>query len=510
MNSLSIPKLVASLQSYGIRIKKTALPRKGGAGPAEGNTIIIEKRPISIPSYSKYVRLSPFEIRSKNSDLFLFEKDIPIIKIGLVSSPRFYNLVTKNGISFKKIALLHGKDCLATTVFQSCIYWNSSLRCKFCGIELSLINGTTIREKSPKVLAQVAQKAFELDGVRHVVLTTGIASPPLKEIQLIKRCAEEIKLRVPLKIHAQFLPPKDLCLLEELKESGVDTVGIHIESFDSEILQKIAPVKANIGIKRFEVTWRKAVELFGVNQVSSFIIVGLGEKIESVLKGAELLSHMGVYPFIVPLRPIPGSFMEDVTPPDPKLMDDIYREVSLILQRKGLRSDLSIAGCVRCGACSALSFYERSIKKLTCHAVRNQEELRTALEIRRAVFVEEQGLFDYTDVDENDKKSTILVAKIDNHIVGTVRVYPSKNINRKEWVGGRLAIKKKYRGSGAAPLLVKEAMRYVKRMGCKRFIAMIQEENIKFFKRLGWSPEGPLKTYHGKKHQLMVADLNRI
>ena len=66
--------------------------------------------------------------------------------------------------------------------------------------------------------------------------------------------------------------------LYELKEAGVDTVGIHIESFDFKILSQVAPAKAAMGLERYEKAWKMAVEIFGPNQVSSFLIVGLGEK----------------------------------------------------------------------------------------------------------------------------------------------------------------------------------------------------------------------------------------
>ena len=85
-------------------------------------------------------------------------------------------------------------------------------------------------------------------------------------------------------------------MLHLLKEAGVDTVGIHIESFDLDTLNRVAPAKAAIGLKRYEEAWKKAVELFGPNQVSSFVVVGLGEDPHSIISGSSLLADMGVYP----------------------------------------------------------------------------------------------------------------------------------------------------------------------------------------------------------------------
>ena len=57
----------------------------------------------------------------------------------------------------------------------------------------------------------------------------------------------------------------------------MDSVGIHVESFDIDVLSKVAPCKARIGQAEYVRAWKKAVEIFGPNQVSSFLIVGLGE-----------------------------------------------------------------------------------------------------------------------------------------------------------------------------------------------------------------------------------------
>ena len=55
--------------------------------------------------------------------------------------------------------------------------------CQFCAIGQSLAAGRTIERKTPAQLAEVAKAAVALDGVKHMVMTTGtpagqIAAPP--------------------------------------------------------------------------------------------------------------------------------------------------------------------------------------------------------------------------------------------------------------------------------------------------------------------------------------------
>ncbi len=498
--------LIAELQSFGVHFPENALKRTGGAGPAEAGTLIIGGFTINVPTDSPYVAHSPYALTAREHSVFLCKKNAAIMPVKTVGRPRFYDEKTVDGISCQKIALLHGRDCLATSVLQTCAFWHTRNRCRFCGIELSLSKGNTIARKTPEQLAETASKGKHLDGIRHVVLTTGTASPPGREFSILSKSAESIKKQTMLPVHAQFMPPRNREKLWQLKDAGVDTVGIHIESFHLETLKKIAPIKAAMGLSRFRKTWEEAVELFGPGQVSSFLLVGLGEPPESTVSGSALLADMGVYPFVVPLRPIPGSYLADSLPPDPDTMRWIYRSVASSLSRKGLSHRDSLAGCVRCGACSGLPAYEQPLETIVCHPARTAAEREEAFLIRKAVFVSEQRLFKDTDKDEHDNRAVHLVAKQKGRLIGTVRVYPAGTGNG-DWIGGRLAVQKGFRTSGAGERLVREAVAFVKKKGCGHFTAHIQEKNIPFFEQLGWRAIGKKETYCGKPHQLMAADL---
>jgi radical SAM protein (TIGR04043 family)/putative N-acetyltransferase (TIGR04045 family) len=501
-----IGHIVTEIQSLGVRVGEGVLGRQGGAGPADAGTFLIDGMAVTVPTASPFVSGSPYSLGHVEGRVFLLKDDTALLPVDMISRPRFYKQTTVDGTPCSRIALLHGKDCLATSVLQTCIYWNTDRRCRFCGIELSLNSGQTTLLKSLEQLAETARLASSLDDVRHVVLTTGTARPRGAEIAILSEACLAIKKATDLPVHAQFLPPIALETLHDLKRSGVDTVGIHIESLDMEVLSRMAPVKAAIGLKRYEAAWKAAVEIFGPNQVSSFLIAGLGERPDAIVSGSERLAGLGVYPFIVPLRPIPGSLMADALPPDPGVMTAIYEKVAGILEKTGLAAGRSLAGCVRCSACSALPFYERPEAGLTCHPARTSNELNQAFDIRKEVFVQEQKIFETSDRDTNDLNSIHLVAKQGQEVVGTVRVFTNGNGNG-HWIGGRLAVRKGYRASGAGELLVRSAVETVKRKGCSRFTAHIQAENVPFFSRLGWrGVEGPF-VYFGKVHQVMEADL---
>ncbi len=501
--------IITEIQSLGIHVNREITGRNGGAGPAEGRAFLIEGVPVNAPVAAKYVSQSPFSLKKTATGYSLLKNNQSITPINVVKEPNFYNSSTDDGIPYRKIALLHGKDCLATTVLQRCIHWKNSRRCSFCATETSLSNNGTIAEKTPSQLAEVARTARDLDGVTHVVLTSGTGDPPGSEIPYLAQCARAIKASANLPVQVQIAPPKNLDLIDELKDAGIESIGIHIESFDTDILSKVSPAKAAIGLNHYEKAWKKAVELFGTNQVSSFIIAGLGETITSIAWGSEFLADLGVFPFVVPLRPTPGSKLENAIPPSPDTMKQIYNAVAKILQTKGITTRNTLAGCVRCGACSALSLYENKKNDLICHSVRNQFEKSEAFKIRKKVFVDEQGIFNNSDLDDNDSYSIHLVAEQGGKIIGTVRIYQEKN-ECHHWIGGRLAVEKEFRATKAGSALVKEAMKRVKKKGCKIFTAHIQEKNIPFFLKLGWEPMEPVKLHFGRPHQKMQVNLNIV
>jgi radical SAM protein (TIGR04043 family) len=148
-------------------------------------------------------------------------------------------------------------------------------------------------------------------------------------------------------------------VLDEVRRAGVDAVGIHSETFDPDVLARVAPGKAQCGIEGYFATWERAVEVFGRGSVTTYVLLGMGERPELIVDGCRRAIEMGVYPFVVPLRPVPGSLMADAPTPDPDYVAGIYAEVSAMLADAGFSHLDAKAGCARCQACSGLSAWER-------------------------------------------------------------------------------------------------------------------------------------------------------
>ena len=119
------------------------------------------------------------------------------------------------------------------------------------------------------------------------------------------------------------------------------------------------PGKASVPLERYMGAFAAAVPVFGRGQVSTYILAGLGDAPAAVLEMCETLVGLGVYPFVVPFVPISGTPLESHPAPTPAFMHGILGPLSGMLRRAGMRSGDAKAGCAKCGACSALSSYER-------------------------------------------------------------------------------------------------------------------------------------------------------
>lgn len=149
------------------------------------------------------------------------------------------------------------------------------------------------------------------------------------------------------------------------------------------------------------------------------------------------------------------------------------------------------------------------MKEIFIREARTEKEIREAYSIREEVFVHEQGIFQGSDIDEHDSKSTHLVAGLDGQIIGTVRLYPEDGQTGTHWVGGRLAVVKPLRRFGVGRLLIQAAVRLAREWGATTFTAHIQAENVELFSSLGWRAVGPVQLHFGRWHQQMKAPTGR-
>lgn len=156
-------------------------------------------------------------------------------------------------------------------------------------------------------------------------------------------------------------------------------------------------------------------------------------------------------------------------------------------------------------------------------------EQKAYWDLRSAIFCREQQLFEGHDRDEIDHQAIPIIATatcmgMNDQVVGVVR------IDEREpslWYGSRLGVAREYRtlshfqayhlfennvtvapftiAVGAA--LIFKAVSTANAMGCQRFLANVQHQNVSFFERLHWKSLGEVRLL-GHLHHIMEADLS--
>ena len=144
-----------------------------------------------------------------------------------------------------------------------------------------------------------------------------------------------------------------------------------------------------------------------------------------------------------------------------------------------------------------------------------RRDLDAYRDLRRSVFVQEQGLFTGSDGDDtdDDQRCVVLLARSgDGTVLGGVRLAPAlEGADIGWWIGGRLAVAApaRHQSHGVGSALVRAACGHAESAGAIRFDATVQAANEDFFTRLGWETVRPC-VVAGAPHVLMRWPIDRF
>lgn len=136
-------------------------------------------------------------------------------------------------------------------------------------------------------------------------------------------------------------------------------------------------------------------------------------------------------------------------------------------------------------------------------------EAEQAYRLRRAVFCDEQGIFQNDDRDPVDDRAQLIVAVsclagFPDQVLGTVRIHDEGD---GLWLGSRLAVDAVWRSHARLGMtLVRLAVSSAHALGCRVFRAHVQSQNVRLFERLDWHALHE-ESLLGRPHVLMQADL---
>lgn len=133
----------------------------------------------------------------------------------------------------------------------------------------------------------------------------------------------------------------------------------------------------------------------------------------------------------------------------------------------------------------------------------NKEELNAAFDVRREVYILEQGIREEEEFDEYDKDCTHFIALIENEIGGTARWRMTEEGAKLE----RFAVSKKFRRRGVASALVSNVIIDVRSKAS--FIYLYAQINVLgLYKKFDFVEDGVEFEECGITHLKMIRKLD--
>lgn len=130
-------------------------------------------------------------------------------------------------------------------------------------------------------------------------------------------------------------------------------------------------------------------------------------------------------------------------------------------------------------------------------------ELRAALDLRFAVFCDEQGVPIELELDEHDPDALHLVAVEDGSVVATCRLLRVGDTVKF----GRLVVARSARRRGIAAAMLEETERRARAMGARRLALSAQTYAQRLYADAGYVPFGDVYEDAGIEHISMEREL---
>lgn len=128
------------------------------------------------------------------------------------------------------------------------------------------------------------------------------------------------------------------------------------------------------------------------------------------------------------------------------------------------------------------------------------QDIATCLALRRTVFIDEQGVSEAEEVDGQDANALHLLARLDDHPVGTARLLTFEDTVKI----GRVCVLQDQRGTGLGAELIRASVRFASDLPNVRRVKLgAQLHALAFYEKLGFTAFGPVYDDAGIDHRDM-------
>jgi hypothetical protein len=307
------------------------------AGLGSGLEIVIPAAPkpiwVNVPVVERFAHASPFILSPGREAYWIIDvRDGSEYRVVLPAAPRWYSRQTSSGIEMRRIGVLQG-NYLGIYVSNRCLYWSwtPAVACRFCttGKNVGVVEESRKRVED---VVEVARAARDESGCIFTHLNTGYHYEDRADREIIhglRQCepfVRAVRNEVGGFIGVQAVPVlrANYHEYDALIDAGTDHFSFCYEFEDPAVFTRICPGKAaTVGQKAFFEAMEYTSKRLGKGRVSGEIIAGI-ESIESTKRGIDRIVNAGAFPTVCIFRPTIGSEMENVPPPDPQSMREVF------------------------------------------------------------------------------------------------------------------------------------------------------------------------------------------
>jgi hypothetical protein len=307
------------------------------AGLGSGLEIVIPARPkdiwVNVPVVERFAHDSVFRLRRIGEHYSVVDhRDGSEYAVTIPREPGWYSRRTSSGVEMSRIGVLQG-NYLGIYVSNRCLYWtwSPSVACKFCTTGKNVGANEEARKKVSDVV-EVARAARDESNCIFTHFNTGYHYEDRADREVIhgvRQCepyVRAIRQEVGgfIGVQAVPVPRTNFDAYDELIAAGVDHFSFCYEFEDPEVFARICPGKAqSVGQHAFFEAMEYTAKKLGRGRVSGEIIAGI-EPIEATKRGIDRIVNAGAFPTVCIFRPTIGSEMENVPPPEPEAMKDVF------------------------------------------------------------------------------------------------------------------------------------------------------------------------------------------
>ncbi len=340
-------ELEIELFCRGMRISESAGRRitRTRAGLGSGLEIVIPAKSkdiwVNVPVVEPFAQRSPFVLED---DEVVDTRDGAHYPIEIPAEPEWYSRKTSSGVEMSRIGVLQG-NYLGIYVSARCLYWKSDIdgACKFCTTGKNVGTAEETRKRVEDVV-EVARAARSESGSIFTHFNTGYHYEDRDDrehmhgLRMCEPYVRAVREEVGgfIGVQAVPVPRRKFNEYDELIDAGTDHFSFCYEFEDPEWFARLCPGKAaTLGQHAFFEAMEYTAKKLGRGRVSGEIIAGV-EPIEATKRGIDRIVNAGAFPTVCIFRPTIGSEMENVPPPDPESMREVFAYLHESVRRAGL------------------------------------------------------------------------------------------------------------------------------------------------------------------------------